>query len=96
MGIPRTFRGESLVAGAPNLETCANPDCTATFKKLGDGILFARAVEDPLAWGLPPEAKQKVVWLCAECAERFDLAFDGSRRQVVLHLRRPLARRIAA
>lgn len=95
MGIPRTFRGESFTAGA-NLQTCANPDCAAPFKKLDDGILFARAVEDPLAWGLPPGVKQKVVWLCAECAERFSLAFDGSRRQVVLHLRRPLARRIAA
>ncbi len=96
MNIPRKFRSEYLVAGAPNLETCANPDCSATFKKLGDGVLFACAVEDPRAWGLPREAKQKVVWLCEDCAERFDLAFDGSRRQVILHLRRPLANRIAA
>jgi hypothetical protein len=86
----------SLMAGAPNLDSCTNPECTAKFKKLGDGVLFAETVDNPLAWGLPRGKKQKVVWLCAGCAKVFDLAFDASERQVVLHPRRGRDKRMAA
>jgi hypothetical protein len=59
-------------------------------------MLFAQSVEDPVAWGLPAEAKQKVVWLCGGCAQSFDLEFEPATRHVILYLRRPRARVMAA
>ncbi len=84
---PTTFRDQLLVASAPSLDTCANPTCPTKFKKLGEGVLFAKSVDDALAWGLPQGKTQKVVWLCAECAKNFDLVFDPSRKQVLLRRR---------
>ncbi len=95
MTIPATFHGQFLVAQAPSLDTCANPTCRAKFKKLGEGVLFAKSVDDALAWGLPRGKRQKVVWLCAECAKNFDLVFDHSKKHVVLQ-RRTARRRGAA
>ena len=83
----RNPSGDPLMAGIPNLESCTNPECAAKFKKLGDGVLFAESIDDPLAWGLQRGKKQKVVWLCAQCAKVFDLEFDSSNRQVVLRSR---------
>jgi hypothetical protein len=87
MTSPATFHDQFLVAQAPSLDTCANPTCPAKFKKLGEGVLFAKSVDDALAWGLPHGKKQKVVWLCAECAKNFNLVFDRSKKQVLLHPR---------
>jgi hypothetical protein len=87
---------EDVRAGAPNLQTCAHPECAAKFKKLGEGVLFAKTIDNPLAWGLPRGKKQKVVWLCAECAKTFEVAFDVSMRQVVLRPRRTRSKRAAA
>jgi hypothetical protein len=96
MGVPTTFRGEPLVSVSPSLETCANPYCTTKFNKLGRGALFAEIVDNPRAWGLPPDAKQKVVWLCANCATCFDIEFEPSRRHVILHSRHPRGKCMAA
>jgi hypothetical protein len=99
MATPRastTLSSESVSAGTLRVETCANPNCSAKFKKLGDGVLFAKNVDDPLAWGLASGKKQKVVWLCAECAKSFYLGFETSTRQVVLHLRRSATKGMAA
>ncbi len=84
---PTTIRDQLLVAPAPSLDTCANPTCPAKFKKLGEGVLIAKSVDDAPAWGLPQGKKQKVVWLCAECAKSFDLVFDRSKNQVLLRRR---------
>ncbi len=88
-------RNDTIIAGVPDLQTCVNPECTAAFKKLGDGILFAKTVDDPLAWGLPSGKKQKVVWLCSGCAKTRDVVFDTARKQVVLQPR-PARRKAAA
>jgi len=60
-----------VVMSAPVVSSCANHDCSARFDRLGKGKLAVFPVHDPKAWGLPPSARQKVVWLCDRCAEHF-------------------------
>lgn len=62
-----------------NISQCANPECGQAFKRLGEGKLFV--------WPLQQDdggVMQKTLWLCPECAKRFDLRYD--RRQQEYHL----------
>jgi hypothetical protein len=68
----------------PGLGKCANPECKAEFKRLGTGKIFSAPVEQPQAWGLPPNIKQKVVWLCARCAMTRQVKFDQQHCQVLI------------
>jgi hypothetical protein len=43
---------------------------------LGEGKISVISIDDPQAWGLPEHAKQKVVWLCDECAPLLDIRVD--------------------
>jgi len=61
---------------APKLGKCANSDCHAQFKRLGTGRIYTLPVTEPRLWGLPSHIRQKVVWLCAQCARTKDLKFD--------------------
>lgn len=63
---------------------CANPECKAEFKRLGMGKLYTLAVTDSKSWGLPASIKQKVAWLCANCATGYDVEFDLQHCQVRL------------
>lgn len=63
---------------------CANPGCKAEFKRLGTGRIYSFHVTRPLAWGLPPDVKQKVVWLCSKCARSKQVEFDSQRCQVLV------------
>jgi hypothetical protein len=63
----------------PNVSTCANPNCSAEFKRLGDGKLFTE----------PPNFHQKntarqMVWLCSTCCRDLMMRFDRERREFVL------------
>jgi hypothetical protein len=66
------------------LGKCANPDCSAQFKRLGTGKIYTSPVKQPQVWGLPPHLKQKVVWLCAKCAASHEVLFDQQRCQVLV------------
>lgn len=78
------------------LGKCANPDCNAEFKRLGSGKIFTQGVSDPEAWGLPHNIRQKVVWLCSNCAMTKDVRFDQEHCQVVIVNRTARAQRRSA
>lgn len=84
-----------LSMGASGLGKCANPDCHAEFKRLGTGKIYTLPVTSPQAWGLPPNVKQKVVWLCAHCALTREVEFDKQHCQVLLVQREPSTRQSA-
>ncbi len=58
------------------VDTCANPDCRAEFRRLGEGKLSVIPIEDGKLWGLPADTKQKVVWLCSRCSLSFYVRAD--------------------
>ena len=64
------------MAYIPQVGKCANPKCTAKFRRLGDGRISVIFIDHPEAWGLPEHAKQKVVWLCDECSSLLDIRVD--------------------
>jgi hypothetical protein len=82
--MPDPCAEDSLIPKVPDLNRCANPPCTAVFKRLGDGRLFVEEVDDPVAWGLPVGRRQKVIWLCAACAIHFEVVLDTRTRQIIV------------
>jgi len=68
------------------ISTCANPQCGAEFKRLGEGKLFVRRAEKG-----DKELTQKALWLCAGCAQHFDLRYDRHKQEYVLVTRRRVA-----
>lgn len=69
---------------AASISECANPSCTVRFGKFGSGQLFVFPITDPLEWGLPEHAKQKVVWLCSECCQVMQVRLNRQKRNVQL------------
>jgi len=69
---------------SPEVHTCANPQCNSNFKRLGEGELHAFPVNNPQAWGLPQDAKQKAVWLCEQCAASFYIRVDQQHHRIQL------------
>jgi hypothetical protein len=67
--------GEDIVKDA-NISRCANPQCENEFKRLGEGKLFVRRAEKG-----DTGFAQKTLWLCAVCAEHFDLRYDRRRQE---------------
>jgi len=74
---------------------CVNPGCAAEFKRLGTGKVYSFPVHKPLAWGLPPQAKQKVVWICGKCAMMKRVEVDEKRCQVLVTDRERVHKRSA-
>jgi hypothetical protein len=79
---------------APDVAKCANLECNRRFHRLGEGKIWAFPVEDPKPWGLPAHLRQKVVWLCDECAELMYVRLD--RKHHAIHLVRKAVRRHVA
>jgi len=52
-------------------------------------------VTEAANWGLPPHMKQKVVWLCAKCAQTKEVRFDDKHCQVLIVSRLKQHQRIA-
>lgn len=78
----------------PNVAKCANPACTAEFRRLGEGRLLSVFIENPRAWDLPEHSKQKVVWLCEKCSASLNVEIDHHRHSVqLLDARRTRRRR---
>ena len=80
---------------APRLGKCANQECTAEFKRLGTGKIYTLPVSKPAAWGLPPNVKQKVVWLCGKCALTNEVQFGREHYQVLVIARNRIYRQSA-
>jgi hypothetical protein len=66
----------------PEVRKCANPECNAAFRKLGEGTLTVLSVEEPGQVGLPPNIKQKAVWLCGKCAEHMYVHYDRQHHRI--------------
>lgn len=63
----------------PNVSTCVNPNCSAEFKRLGDGKLFTQ----PANVYVQGRARQ-VVWLCGSCSRDHDLRYDREKHEFIL------------
>jgi hypothetical protein len=63
----------------PNVSTCANPKCSAEFKRLGDGKLFTEPANLHVN-GRP----QQIVWLCSSCLRTHDLSYDRQKQEFVV------------
>ncbi len=62
---------------------CANPQCSAKFRYLHKGKLFAF---DPLRWPLPHKLhgyharpKPEFRWLCQDCSRTMTVGYPGCR-----------------
>lgn len=69
------------------LAKCANPECTAVFRRLGDGKLFR--VPRVATASSPSGAGKKTVtmehfWLCNKCTETMTLGIDRERSVTVI------------
>ncbi|MFZ0864358.1 MAG: hypothetical protein ABR881_17380 [Candidatus Sulfotelmatobacter sp.] len=79
------------------LAKCANPDCSATFRYLHEGKLFAiESKADSLHWGPPadPEYRGKshsplYFWLCSSCCYAMTVQSDGDHGISVVRKRVP-------
>ncbi len=58
---------------------CANPECTAQFKRMGQGKLFI-SPSDPVV--TVNHLRQKVIWLCDACAHEFEAKFETNRHNL--------------
>ena len=65
----------------PKVSHCANPDCDAEFKRMGEGKLSVRPANPKTTAN---RSQQKAVWLCASCAKRFEVQFDHSHQHFKL------------
>jgi hypothetical protein len=77
------------------LGKCANPDCSAEFKRLGTGKIYSSQVKHPQIWGLPPHIRQKVVWLCSKCSATKRVEFDQEHCEVLVLSRERVHKRSA-
>ncbi len=74
---------------------CANPECKSRFRKLGEGELFVFPVPDPKAWGLPPQVKQKVFWLCERCCDHYNVRIDRRHHMGQVVAKAGITRKVA-
>ena len=77
-----------------DVSTCAVPGCGEKFQRLGSGELSVFPITDPKAWGLPPQVKQKVIWLCDGCCEQYYVRIDRRHHSAQL-VRKPATRKVA-
>jgi len=68
--------------GRKSLDKCANDNCSAKFKSLGEGRLFVFPVSNPGAWKLPHGSRQKILWLCDDCCKTLALELDKNSAHV--------------
>lgn len=78
-----------------DVSTCANPKCESKFVRLGNGELFVFPVTDPKAWGLPPQVKQKVLWLCDNCCPKYYVRFDRRHHSAQIAQKPSTTRKVA-
>jgi hypothetical protein len=67
------------------LDKCANPACSATFRRLRDGRVFVTEIEADYQSSTSGSARQRqYFWLCNSCCRTMTvIAEKGKRVQVV-------------
>jgi len=73
-----------VMESTASVAECANPGCKVAFERFGVGRLYVFPINDPLEWGLPEHAKQKVVWLCPVCCLQMQVRLNRRKRNVQL------------
>jgi hypothetical protein len=68
--------------GRKSLDKCANDNCSAKFRSLGEGELFVFPVSNPRVWQLPHGSRQKILWLCDDCCKTLALELDENSARV--------------
>ena len=63
----------------PSVSTCANPQCSAKFKRLGDGKLYT----EPLNLHVKGRARQ-IIWMCNDCSRTHVLRYDREKLEFVI------------
>jgi hypothetical protein len=61
------------------LSSCANPDCSATFRYLHEGELFFLPVSNASRDG---DQMMETFWVCDECCRLYTVAVLGGRVRV--------------
>lgn len=87
------FNQQSTCVGkeAPVLAKCANPTCSAPFRRLTEGKLFQVETQYPANDERIPRKNRLThhvehFWLCAECARLVTLAFHEERGLITVPL----------
>lgn len=76
------------------VEKCANPACSATFRRLGDGRLFVKEVPvDSPSDGKGLSRQLQYFWLCNSCCRSMTVTDDKGKRVQVVRLSAPAAAR---
>jgi len=66
------------------VDKCANPACTATFRRLRDGRVFVIELEADSRSGATGLRQREYFWLCNSCCRSMTIiAEKGKRAQVV-------------
>jgi hypothetical protein len=65
---------------------CANPDCHAEFKRMGQGTLFVCPSDPEVTVN---HLRQRVVWLCDACAREFEMPQIAARQRAYSEAERP-------
>ncbi len=63
----------------PSVSSCANPKCSAEFKRLGDGKLFTEPPNVQLK-GRP----RQIIWMCSSCVRQLTVRYDRDRHEFVI------------
>ncbi len=66
----------------PTVSKCANPDCDAKFRRLGEGRLYLRPSHTPDSRA--ENRVLKALWVCSDCSARFNVRFDEAAQTFVL------------
>jgi hypothetical protein len=78
-----------------DISACANPGCNSKFVRLGEGELHVFPIQDPKAWGMSQNAKQKVFWMCENCCSTYYIRLDRRHKQAQVVHRPETSRRVA-
>jgi hypothetical protein len=67
------------------LSKCANPECAESFRYLHEGKIFrlSPTPEIQIATAMRRPELQERFWLCAGCAKKITLVWDGKQVSVV-------------
>lgn len=61
------------------VEKCANPSCSATFHRLGEGRLFVKEVEGASRDGRGRSRQLCYCWLCDSCRRTMTIVTERGR-----------------
>lgn len=69
------------------LDKCANPTCSAVFRRLSDGgRLFAMKVDGTHPDNGDGRTRYRYFWLCSSCGGSLTIAVDAAKRVKVIPL----------